>query len=1164
MRKSVAIILVSLSTGVINFVQAQQQLFRNYTVNDGLISNSIRKVFQDSKGFIWIATLEGLSKYDGYAFTNYTTANGLSHNMVNDFYESKEGNLYVALNNGNIDIVTDDTIFSKAVRSTVIVNSFMRMPWQQVIATTDINGLQNFTDGKLIKPVQDLPLSTFYDITILNDSSFVATSENFIYIFNRNYKLLSKTLVADNKFSEIKIYRDSENRIWIASNRGLKLVKEFPSKNKIISYAALPTAFSIAPLAQGNINDIFEDTDGTMWFATSTGIIKINRDGSQQIITVKDGLSSNIVNSIFQDKEKNIWFGTAIGLSKLVTKSGIRLYPLENGVSSNDNLYLVYPCMKNIFLVGTSGGVQLFNKLSGNFSSISVSNDEKIYSVIPKTSPPLFIGSNAIQTFDTTELRFHKTAMEKKYMAGNIISDKEGNLFTSDLSRLFSYSAKTHNKILDDRITAMLIDKAGYLWAGTWQNGLLRMRYNFIGNRFQLLSTNQFLPKGNIRSLFEDSKGNIWAGTRYEGIYRLTRSEKDSFTILNLSQKNGLTSDFVKGIREDASGNFWVAFYHGLDKLIPYNGGYHIFNFSKVNNYFASIVGIETDEDNILWLATGEGIVKIKDGELEKTPPLPVYITKVLSPDSIYSFHAKNTTLNYRQNEIQFEFSAPGYINEKQVLYSYRLYGDVAKEWSKASNQHVVSYAGLQPGKYEFEVRTLGWNGVWGPAATFNFEITPPFWNTWWFVSIMSLCMLLLIYSFVKWRIKNIKAIEEEKQKVHLLNAEQYKSKLELEQIINYFSSSLIDKNTVNDVLWDVAKNLIGKLGFVDCMMYLWNDDKTKMVQKAGFGPKGSAQEIFEQPFDVLPGQGVVGYVMETKEAVLIPDTSKDSRYRPDEMSRLSEITVPVIYNNELIGVIDSEHQEKNFFTPKHLQLLNTIATLVADKIKSIEAARLLQHARIEMYAINEQLSKARLEALRSQMNPHFIFNCINSIDSLIQSNDKYNATVYLNKFAKLLRGILDSSKQNTVSLANDLDTLKLYIELEQFRHEDKFTAEIQADDDLLQDDYKVPPLIIQPFVENAILHGLRYRNDHDGRLCISINRQGNYIKYVVEDNGIGRNNLTNHVQKNKLSYGIDMSNERVKLFNREEKASVQITDLFSKGKPSGTKVEVYLKVDEC
>src|SRR5580765_5331626 len=126
--------------------------------------------------------------------------------------------------------------------------------------------------------------------------------------------------------------------------------------------------------------------------------------------------------------------------------------------------------------------------------------------------------------------------------------------------------------------------------------------------------------------------------------------------------------------------------------------------------------------------------------------------------------------------------------------------------------------------------------------------------------------ILVLIYLFIRWRERNIKAIEAEKLKVQQLNADQYKSKLEMERIINYFSSTLIDKNTVDEVLWDVAKNLIGRLGFVDCMMYLWNEDKTKMIQKAGFGPKGSIEGIREQPFDVVAGQGIVGHVMQTKE----------------------------------------------------------------------------------------------------------------------------------------------------------------------------------------------------------------------------------------------------------------------------------------------------------
>src|SRR6185436_14396597 len=139
---------------------------------------------------------------------------------------------------------------------------------------------------------------------------------------------------------------------------------------------------------------------------------------------------------------------------------------------------------------------------------------------------------------------------------------------------------------------------------------------------------------------------------------------------------------------------------------------------------------------------------------------------------------------------------------------------------------------------------------------------------------------------------------------------------------------------------------------------------------------------------------------------------------------------------------------------------------------------------------LKHRIAETEMMALRAQMNPHFIFNCINSIDALIQSNDKYHATVYLNKFAKLIRNILDSSKQNTIPLAKDIETLRLYIDLEQFRNENKFTADIEIDDWLLQDDYKVPPLIIQPYVENAILHGLRNRVDDKGKLFISIERQ--------------------------------------------------------------------------
>ena len=211
--------------------------------------------------------------------------------------------------------------------------------------------------------------------------------------------------------------------------------------------------------------------------------------------------------------------------------------------------------------------------------------------------------------------------------------------------------------------------------------------------------------------------------------------------------------------------------------------------------------------------------------------------------------------------------------------------------------------------------------------------------------------------------------------------------------------------------------------------------------------------------------------------------------------------------------------------------------------------------------ALKNRIAETEMMALRSQMNPHFIFNCINSIDAMIQSNDKYKATVYLNKFAKLIRNVLDSSKQNKITLSKDMETLQLYIDLELFRHQNKFTATVTADDELLQNDYKVPPLIVQPYVENAILHGLHHKLDRQGRLSVTVTRKDEQIVYVIEDNGVGRKQVNGDSSKDNNGYGMQISSDRVRLFNNEEIASVIITDLQANGLPAGTRVEVKLKI---
>lgn len=1164
MQYGQVIIVLILTFGCVKPANAQQQIFKNYTVNDGLVANPIRRIFQDRKGFLWIATWEGLSKYDGHSFTNFSTQNGLSHNLVNDFYESKKG-LYVALNNGIVNFITADNKVIKTDSSGTVINNFMATPWHTQLVTTDYEGLQQFTEGKLKKPAQIYPTATYVEIKIINDSTFIAAGLDYLRIFNKNFDLLGETKEGLNNFSEVKIYQDFKKRIWVGNNTGLRMLAALPPKNKKIYFDILPGAFNIPSLTNTKINQIFQDADSAMWFATQAGIVKVNPDGSNLLLTVKDGLSSNIVNTIFQDKEKNIWFGTEVGLSKLVTATGMHLYPIADGVASSDNTFLLYAVNKNNFIVSTSKGLQVFNKPLGVFKALKNNNNKIFYNVVPNSNPPLFIGPDNISSLDTLTLNLKSNSLFPDNTASRIVIDKRGNIFSSDLNHLYFGERKAKRIIINDRISALQLDDDGALWVGTWNNGIYRINYLASDTSLQIKSNDHLLPEENIRTIFKSRDGNIWAGTRYKGVYLFTKNKKSVYAVTNFKQTEGLTSNFIKQIKEDEQGDLWLASINSLDKLIKTKTGFRVFNFSRINNYFAKIVGIETEAAYFLWVATSEGLMKIKDVQMEKWPPLPVYITNVTSGDSMISLLINNAQLNYKQNQMQFAFAAPGFINEKQVLYSYRLTGNADGQWSAAGNSHTVSYASLQPASYIFEVRTLGWNGNWGQPAVFKFTIHPPFYKTWWFILTLLFCGLLLFYLFIKWRIKNIKIIAKEKLKVQQLHTAQYKSQLEMEQIVNYFSSSLINKNTVEAVLWDVAKNLIGQLGFVDCIIYLWNADKTKMLQNAGFGPKGSVEEINKKYFEVLPGQGIVGQVILSKEPILIADTSKDKRYRADDLENLSEIAVPVLYNKELLGIIDSEHPEKNFYNTSHIQILNTIATLMANKIKSIEAEQALQQSTIQMYSMNEQLTKAKLEALQSQMNPHFVFNCLNSIDNLIQMDEKEKATVYLSKFAKLIRSILENASSNTVPCWKDMETLKLYLELEALRFDNKFTYEILITEQVLNGDYKVPALLIQPFVENAIHHGLLSKKEEDKQLCVAVSVEGNYLRYLIEDNGVGRQMAAAYKAINKPAYasmGIQITAERINLFNRYKNGSVKITDLKDQvGKARGTKVEVNLLI---
>lgn len=164
------------------------------------------------------------------------------------------------------------------------------------------------------------------------------------------------------------------------------------------------------------------------------------------------------------------------------------------------------------------------------------------------------------------------------------------------------------------------------------------------------------------------------------------------------------------------------------------------------------------------------------------------------------------------------------------------------------------------------------------------------------------------------------------------------KEDLDTLKAISYFSTTLHNKVSIEEVLWDITKNIIHKLGFSDCVIYTYQADRNNLVQSAAYGSKNPKGKTIYNRIEIAVGEGIVGHVAEHKTPIIVKDTSNDPRYIIDDKQRLSEICVPILINDKLFGVIDSEHPEKAFFDESHLHLLTIIAALCAQKIKDIRS----------------------------------------------------------------------------------------------------------------------------------------------------------------------------------------------------------------------------------
>lgn len=1187
-----------------SFTSAQYRSsdFTLYSIEDGLSSNLLTSIVQDEQGYLWIGSANGLNRFDGNQFVQYHPGKdkySLPDENIRLLKWLSPGKMAVATNTG-LQII--DTRNSQS-RNLFIPTSFKEYAFKYNdvfdVAADENNhvfvltrsGFYHFDEhDKMVfrfdqyKTEQDQTMYFIFGQLLLyySRNEFLLSTSEGIFLYNISKKHLQKAQPGNDH--EIPFIADMPrdfSTVRQADKEGYMIFKTNSDSIVYINTSSKKGTVSKAPNKAINSEfnwrtNIFRYDDSTYFINSRTnGFYKIIRQLKTGKLTLlpEKYLADYSCTGFLKDKEGRLWVTTSSGLLKqnminnsvswtLLPQEVLRPSPaatISYVFAAGDKIYV--GCRRE-------GGLLVFEKSTFKFiRKISFIKHGTISDDIINISHPggdtLFIGTNGplcwfnMKTYETGSYQLEKWTNTNWVSSQFRASD--GNIWiTSNANRVYYYHSglkKFYLKTMGHPYMAKLLisniiteDTAGHIWLGG--QGLCRInRLTHQPDFFVDTFPEILFPRKAVLGLYCDDKNKLWFGNISNGLMGYSINEKK---FEHYSTENKLPSNniYTTGIYNNT---LWMGSETGIAGLdlkskqissFDKDDGFPLQAVTSVNFYYDK-------ETNYLYSGFGTAIVRFcADSLLYTTAPPNLFIEHIrFSNDSSIYLPGNSLTTDYKHNDFSIKIgNVYFYKKVSNYLVSYRILNSHDSSWKMITGSE-INFNNLPPGNYKFEIRISAKNERWPvQVKQFNLTVKPPFWKTGWFIAIMSVIVVLIVYLVYRWRIFYVRKAESEKARMQELRAEKYKTQFELEQISNYFSLSLADKRNTDEVLWDVAKNLIGRMGCEDCMIYLWNKDKTKMQQRAGFGNKNSPEILAEQLFEVEPGQGVVGYVMQTKEPVIIADTRIDKRYRVDDMNRLSEICVPIIHEGELLGIIDSENSNLNHFKERDLQIMTTIATLTGNKIKQVESEQVLDVKKKELATINEHLAEAQLSALQAQMNPHFVFNALNSIKRMILDDEKDKASRYLSKFAQLIRLTLNHSRETFVTLRENVEYINAYLEMEQLRFKDSFNATVKVDAAVDDEEVYIPSLMIQPLVENAVWHGLLHKEGRK-KITVRFSANGPYIICSIEDNGIGirrseaKKNQQHAAHK---SVGLDNLRNRIAIMNEkfDMDCSLTITDL--------------------
>lgn len=822
-------------------------------IANGLSNNSVRIVYQDQRGFIWLGTYDGLNRYDGNEFRVFRNklndSTSLPHNYIYSLHEDVDHNLWVSTGQGVVKYNTTYSNFSA-------LYGYPYQAKQPVKVTINATAIKSDSKGTLYvgtngwgllvkKRGEQYAWEKLLQTGNKKEDGYnvrdVAVTKDKIWLFVAGKGLC----VYDEKKAEVLLVnaqvklancmqQNKAGQLWIGGEFGLHLYD--PASNTYIKHYTAKTG----ELTTADVMSICFDKQENLWIGTDGGAVNILniQTGTFSYIAAgpeKENVSSEAVYSIIKDKENRMWIGTIKGGCNVIDEQKnsfltIANDPLKTNTLSSNFIYTFYEDNTGDIFVGTEGGgLSIWNRSANTFSNyrhingLSSSISHNIVSSILQDHT----GAYWMATYGGGVNRFNKASGsfehyrcindatgEENKNAWLLYEDKAKMLWATTFieGRLY-YLDRTANRFVAFEqepydLVSILEDNDGVLWGG---NPVYLIRFDRKNKKHNYYNVGK-----PVRSIYEDSKGNLWLGLEGGGLVLFDRKKGEIRK--RYSTAEGLSNNAVLNIKEDKKGFLWLSTFNGLSRFDPGSGSFKNYYQSDglQSNQFSYNAALKLRSGELLFGGINGFNLFSPEKIVTRTYIPPLYITKILinnksaaeASDYIKESGASGITslrVPFKEAVLSFTFTALEYTSPEKISYAYYLDG-WDKNWNYTGNIRNINYNNITEGNYKLRIKSTNANGDWNPEETvLTISILPPWYRSWLAYFLYIAAAGSLFYLFYRYRLQQTRL--KYKIKLTELNAEKEKEVNEKRQL--FFTNITHEFRTPLTLIINPVKDLL-------------------------------------------------------------------------------------------------------------------------------------------------------------------------------------------------------------------------------------------------------------------------------------------------------------------------------------------------------------------